>query len=104
MTRKVRWGVLGTAGIEPTRIFIHDGSDLSGNGREVKEFAICDQFTIQGDLFSRAILENSVQAIPLEDAVKNMAVIDAIFGSASSARWEPVSDRGLKSQAETGHT
>jgi predicted dehydrogenase len=71
-----------------TRIFIHDGADLGGNNPEVKEFAICDQYTIQGDLFSRAILENSMQAIPLEDAVKNMAVIDAIFRSASSGRWE----------------
>jgi predicted dehydrogenase len=75
---------------KPTRIFIHDGVDLGGNSPEVKEFAICDQYTIQGDLFSRAILENSVQAIPLEDAVKNMAVIDAIFRSASSARWEAI--------------
>ena len=74
----------------PTRIFIHDGVDLGGNNPEVKEFAICDQYTIQGDLFSRAILENNEQAIPLEDAVKNMAVIDAIFRSASSARWEAI--------------
>jgi predicted dehydrogenase len=74
----------------PTRIFIHDGADLGGNNPEVKEFAICDQYTIQGDLFSRAILENTVQAIPLEDAVQNMAVIDAIFRSESSGRWETV--------------
>jgi predicted dehydrogenase len=75
---------------KPTRIFIHDGANLGGTSPEVKEFAICDQYTIQGDLFSRAILENTAQAIPLEDAVKNMAVIDAIFRSASSDRWEMV--------------
>lgn len=78
---------------KPTRIFIHDGVDLGGHNPEVKEFAICDQYTIQGDLFSRAIVENSVQAVPLEDAVQNMAVIDAIFRSASSARWEAVQER-----------
>jgi predicted dehydrogenase len=78
---------------KPTRIFIHDGSDLGGNSPEVQEFAICNQYTIQGDLFSRAILENSMQAVPLEDALKNMAVIDAIFRSASSAQWEPVSQK-----------
>ena len=75
---------------KPTRVFIHDGVDLAGSNPEVKEFPICDQYTIQGDLFSRAILENSAQAIPLEDAVKNMAVIDAIFRSASSGRWEAI--------------
>lgn len=75
---------------KPTRVFIHDGVDLAGSNPEVKEFPICDQYTIQGDLFSRAILENSTQAIPLEEAVKNMAVIDAMFRSATSAAWEAV--------------
>ena len=73
-----------------TRVFIHDGSDLAGNNPELKEFPVCDQYTIQGDLFSRAILENSPQAIPLEDAVKNMAVIDALFRSEASASWETI--------------
>ncbi|HXM36448.1 MAG TPA: Gfo/Idh/MocA family oxidoreductase [Pyrinomonadaceae bacterium] len=75
---------------QPTRIFVHDGSDLAGNNPEVREFPACNQYTIQGDLFSRAILENSAQAIPLEDAVKNMAVIDALFRSESTASWETV--------------
>ena len=57
---------------------------------QVKEFSICDQYTIQADLFSRAILENSTQAISLEDAVKNMAVIDAIFHSETSGAWEAI--------------
>ena len=72
---------------QPTRIFVHDGSDLAGNNPEVIEFPVCDQYTIQGDLFSRAILDNSTQAIPLEDAVQNMAVIDALFRSESGAEW-----------------
>ncbi len=75
---------------KPTRILIHDGSDLAGNNPDVKEFPVCDQYLIQGELFSRAILENSAQAIPLEDAVKNMAVIDALFCSASSAQWQSI--------------
>lgn len=74
----------------PTRLFIHDGSDLAGNNAEVKELPICDQYTIQGDLFSRAILENKPQAIPLEDSVSNMAVIDALFRSAAASRWETI--------------
>jgi predicted dehydrogenase len=74
----------------PTRIFIHDGSDLAGNNPDVMEFIACDQYTIQGDLFSRAILENSAQAIPLEDAIGNMTVIDALFRSAATADWEVI--------------
>ena len=48
----------------------------------------CDQFTIQGDLFSRAIREGGEVAVPLEDSVRNMRAIDAIFRSGELGRWE----------------
>ena len=72
----------------PTRILLDDGSALGGAHAEAFEFPPCDQYTIQGDLFSRAVREGAEQAVPLEDAVKNMAVIDAVFRSAESGRWE----------------
>jgi predicted dehydrogenase len=74
----------------PARILIHDGSDLAGNNPEVREVPVCDQYMIQGDLFSRAIIENSPQVVPLEDSVLNMAVIDALFRSASADQWEAI--------------
>ena len=77
---------------QPTRVFIHDGRDLAGRNPVVCEFATCDQYTIQGDLFSRAIVEDLDQAIPLDDAVKNMAVIDALFRSASERRWVEITE------------
>ena len=43
---------------------------------------------MQGDAFSKAVLENKEVPVPLEDAIKNMAVIEAIFRSADSGRWE----------------
>jgi predicted dehydrogenase len=75
---------------KPTRILIHDGSDLAGGNAEINEFASCDQYTIQGDLFSQAIRTDRLQSIPLDDAVKNMAVIDALFRSAVTAEWETI--------------
>lgn len=72
----------------PCRISIDDGRDLLGGGMSTEEFPTCDQYTIQGDLFSRAIREGGEVAVPLEDAIRNMAVIDAIFRSAESGRWE----------------
>jgi predicted dehydrogenase len=71
-----------------SRIFIDDGRDFTGGGRVTEEFAPCDQYTIQGDLFSKAILEGGEVPVPMEDAVRNMAVIDAIFLSAETGRWE----------------
>jgi len=53
----------------PTRIFLNGVAE---------EIPVCDQYTIQGDLFSRAILENSQVPVPLEDAIRNMEVLDAI--------------------------
>jgi predicted dehydrogenase len=75
----------------PTRIVVDDGSDLhGGSGQEVFEIPPADQYTIQGDLFSRAIREGTPQPIPLEDAVNNMRAIDAVFRSAESGAWETV--------------
>jgi predicted dehydrogenase len=55
-----------------------------------EEFAPCDQYTLQGDAFARAILEGGQPPVPLEDSVRNMAVIDAVFHSAESGRRETV--------------
>ena len=71
----------------PCRIFLDDGGLLAGN-LQTMEFETCDQYTVQGDLFSKAILEDSEVPTPLEDAVKNMQVIEAIFRSAESGHWE----------------
>ena len=72
----------------PTRIFIDEGSDLYGKNIEIIEFPAADQYTIQGDLFSKVILENGEQAISLEDSFANMATIDAVFRSAETGNWE----------------
>jgi predicted dehydrogenase len=66
----------------PTRIVVDDGSDLYGGGVRTETFETCDQYTIQGDLFSRAIREGGEVPTPLEDSVANMAVIEAILKAA----------------------
>jgi predicted dehydrogenase len=72
----------------PCRILIDDGRDVFGGGITMETLPVCDQYTVQGDAFSRAILENTEVPVPMEDAVKNMAVIEAIFRSAASRRGE----------------
>jgi len=73
---------------QPTRIFVDDGASLFGGTIETIEVPAANQYTVQGDLFSRAILENSEQAIALEDSVKNVSVIEAVFRAAESGNWE----------------
>ena len=60
-------------------------------GIEEITFDICDQYTIQGDLFARAVQDNVEVPTPLEDAVQNMRVIEAIVESADGNRWVDVS-------------
>jgi predicted dehydrogenase len=58
----------------PVRIFIEDT-----DGIETEEFPACDQYTLQGDAFSRAIQENTPVPVPLEDALGNMEVIEKVL-------------------------
>jgi predicted dehydrogenase len=74
----------------PTRIFIDSGSDLFGGGIAIETFPTCDQYTIQGDAFSKAVLEGGEVPVTIEDAIKNMAVIEAVFRSGRSGQWESV--------------
>jgi predicted dehydrogenase len=77
--------------VGPTRIFIDDGRDVHGSGVAVEEFPECNQYTIQGDRFSQAIRNGGQSPVPLEDSLKNMAVIDAVFRATESGAWETVS-------------
>ena len=58
-------------------------------GSQTKEFfsETCNQYTIQGDLFSKAILDDIKVPTPIEDAVANMKVIDKIFESHKKRTW-----------------
>jgi predicted dehydrogenase len=74
----------------PSRILIDDGAELGGASARMEEFPTADQYTIQGDAFSRAILEDGEVPVPLENALGNMAVIEAVLRSGESGRWESV--------------
>ncbi|HEX4029846.1 MAG TPA: Gfo/Idh/MocA family oxidoreductase [Terracidiphilus sp.] len=72
----------------PTRLFIDSTGDLSGSGITTETFPAADQYTMQGDAFAQAVREDSEVPVTLEDSIGNMAVIEAIFTSAKSGRWE----------------
>jgi predicted dehydrogenase len=72
----------------PMRITVDSGADLVGGGARNEEFPVCDQYTLQGDAFSRAVLGEAPLEFPIEDAIANMRVIDAAFRSARRGGWE----------------
>jgi predicted dehydrogenase len=51
---------------------------------------IADQYTIQGDVFSRAVFDDTPVPTPFADAVSNMRVIEAVRRSGASGTWEAV--------------
>ena len=59
-------------------------------GSDVQEIRLrrCDQYTIQGDLFSQAILDDAPVPTPLDDAIANMRVIEAVTASVQSGSWQ----------------
>jgi predicted dehydrogenase len=59
-----------------------------GSGIEIMAFETVDQYTVEAEAFSRAILDGQPAPIPLEDAIANMKVIDAVFRSGKSGQWE----------------
>jgi predicted dehydrogenase len=71
----------------PARLLIDSTGDLRGSGISAEIFPACDQYTLQGDAFTRAILENTEVPVPIEDSIKNMKVIEAVFRSGSTGQW-----------------
>jgi predicted dehydrogenase len=58
-----------------------------GAAVEEIELATCNQYTIQGDLFARAVLEDRDVPTPIADAVANMRVLEALVKSARTGGW-----------------
>jgi predicted dehydrogenase len=63
---------------------------LSGDSIEKILLPVANQYTLQGDLFSQAVLDDTPVPTPLEDAVNNMKVIEAVFNSHAERGWVAV--------------
>jgi len=75
---------------QPSQLVVETGGRLEVSAAERIEFPAVDQYTILAQLFARAAATGGPAPIPLEDSIKNMAVLDALRRSAASGRWETV--------------
>jgi len=71
-----------------TKIFIDNGSDLAGGGIHTEVLPACDQYTLQGEVFSKAVRGEQPLEYGLEDAIHNMRILDAIFLSVKTGKFE----------------
>jgi predicted dehydrogenase len=70
------------------RLIIDSGTSLDGSSAEFEDFAPVDQYSMQCDLAAAVFRNETAQEFPIEDAIANMRVIDALYRSAASGRWE----------------
>lgn len=70
-----------------TRVLLDDGSTLDGSSVSTQTLPACNMYTLQGDAFSRVVRGELTLPYGVEDAIKNMRVIDALFESEKSGQW-----------------
>lgn len=70
------------------KLIIDSGKSLDGSSASLEEFAPFDQYAAQCDLAAAVFRGETAQEFPIEDAIANMRVIDALYRSAVSGHWE----------------
>ncbi|QEN07056.1 Gfo/Idh/MocA family oxidoreductase [Oceanispirochaeta crateris] len=71
------------------RVFTSQG-ELYSKDYTPMDFPVCDQYTLQAESFVRTVRGEQVNHVPLEDALKNLKVLEAIFKAGKSGMWEDV--------------
>jgi len=72
------------------RYVVDDAVGLDGSGCRIVTLPVADQYQLQAEAFSRAVRSEVPTAAGLDDAVMNMRIIDALFASEKSGRFEAV--------------
>ena len=73
---------------KPCRYSIEEEATLDGSGLRTVTLPVADQYQLQAEAFSRAVRNDKPDASWLDDAVANMRIIDALFASEKSGRFE----------------
>lgn len=73
-----------------TNLYVDDGSSLDGASMATHTVPPCDMYTLQCDAFSRAVRGEIDLPYGVEDAIRNMRVIDALFESEKCGHWVTV--------------
>jgi predicted dehydrogenase len=70
------------------RIIIDSGASLDGSSAVFEQFPAVDQYALQCDEAAAVMRGEAAQEFPIEDAIANMRVIDALYRSGASGQWE----------------
>jgi predicted dehydrogenase len=75
---------------DSTVYLTHDGGSLAGLDAESHVVPAADQYQLLGEWFSAKVRNEVPTSAGLDDALRNMRVLDALFRSESSGRFEAV--------------
>jgi predicted dehydrogenase len=72
------------------KLWLDKGQTLGMTSAKAIAIKPCDQYQLQGEAFSRAVRGIEPLAYGIEDSIKQMRVLDALFKSGETGRWEAV--------------
>lgn len=73
---------------EPVRIMLDNGSKLGGASSKEIVIKPVDQYAEEADAFAQAVLGETELPYGPEDGIKMMKILDAMFRSEKTGRWE----------------
>src|SRR5215469_10220585 len=71
-----------------TRLYLDKGQKLAGAAAKSISIRPSDQYRLQGEAFSRAVRGIEPLAYGIEDSIRQMRVLDALFRSTETGHWE----------------
>jgi predicted dehydrogenase len=74
----------------PCRFFVDTASAPDGSDIETVTLPVADQYRLQAEAFSHAVRHERPSAAGLDDAMRNLRAVDALFAAAQSGRAEPI--------------
>jgi len=63
---------------------------ITGVGQRLVKTEIVDQYYLEFDAFAKSIIEKTEAPVPVKDMIDNMAVLDALYKSGETGKWETV--------------
>ncbi len=72
---------------EKTTLMLDDGRKLDDLSARPIRIRACDQYRLQGEAFSRAVRGQEALAYGVDDAIRQMRILDALFASEKRAAW-----------------
>jgi len=70
------------------KLYVDDGKKLADASAKTIKLAKADQYQLQGEAFSRVVRGEEPLLYGVDDAIAQAKVIDALFRSEKSGRWE----------------